>query len=40
MSLVKVLSLAISLIAKYYIFEGDIAIYNVFIIIEIIIKDI
>jgi hypothetical protein len=34
------LLLAISLITKHYILKGDIAIYNVFIIIEIIIKDI
>jgi hypothetical protein len=34
------LSLAISLIAKYRILKGDVAIYNVFIIIEIVIKDI
>jgi hypothetical protein len=34
------LSLAISLIAKHRILKGDVAIYNVFIIIEIIIKDI
>jgi hypothetical protein len=39
-SLVKMLPLAISLIAKHYILKGDVAIYNVFIIIEIIIKDI
>jgi hypothetical protein len=34
------LCLAISLIAKHYILKGDIAIYNVIIIIEIVIKDI
>jgi hypothetical protein len=34
------LCLAISPIAKYYILKGDVAIYNIFIIIEIIIKDI
>jgi hypothetical protein len=40
MSLVKVLPLAISLIAKHRILEGDVAVYNIFIIVEIIIKDI
>jgi hypothetical protein len=40
MSLVKMLCLAISLTAKHYILEGDIAIYNVVIVIEIVIKDI
>jgi hypothetical protein len=34
------LCLAISLTAKHYILEGDIAIYNVVIVIEIVIKDI
>jgi len=34
------LCLAIGLITKHYIFKGDIAIYNVFIVIEIVIKDI
>jgi hypothetical protein len=34
------LYLAISLIAKHYILKGDIAIYNIVIIIEIVIKDI
>jgi hypothetical protein len=34
------LRLAISLTAKYRILKGDVAVYNIFIIIEIIIKDI
>ena len=34
------LCLAISLTTKYYILKGDVAIYNVLIVIEIIIKDI
>jgi hypothetical protein len=34
------LRLVISLIAKHYILKGDVAVYNIFIIIEIIIKDI
>ena len=34
------LCLAISLTAKHYILEGDVAVYNIFIVIEIIIKDI
>jgi hypothetical protein len=40
MSLVKMLLLAISLIAKHRILEGDVAVYNIQIIIEFIIKDI
>jgi hypothetical protein len=40
MSLVKMLCLAISLTAKHCILEGDVAVYDIFIIIEIIIKDI
>jgi hypothetical protein len=40
MSLVKMLCLAISLTAKYRILEGDVAVYNIFIVVEIIIKDI
>jgi hypothetical protein len=40
MSLVKILRLAISLIAKHCILKGDVAVYNIFIVIEIIIKDI
>lgn len=40
MSLIKMLCLAISLIAKHYILDGDIAIYNVLVVIEIIVKDI
>ena len=39
-SLVKMLRLAISLIAKHRILKEDVAVYNIFIIIEIIIKDI
>jgi hypothetical protein len=34
------LRLAISLTAKHRILKGDVAVYNIFIIIEIIIKDI
>jgi hypothetical protein len=34
------LPLAISLTAKYHILKGDVAIYDVFIVVEIIIKDI
>jgi hypothetical protein len=34
------LCLAISLIAKYCVLKGDVTIYNVVIIIEIVIKDI
>jgi hypothetical protein len=34
------LCLAISLIAKHCILKGDIAIYNVVIVVEIVIKDI
>jgi hypothetical protein len=40
MSLVKMLLLAISLIAKHRVLEGDVAVYNIRIIIEFIIKDI
>ena len=40
MSLVKMLPLAISLTAKHRILEGDVAIHNVFIVVEIVIKDI
>jgi hypothetical protein len=40
MSLVKMLCLAISLTAKHCILEGDVAIYDVLIIVEIVIKDI
>ena len=36
----KIFYLMISLTIKYYIFERDVVIYNVFIIIEIVIKDI
>jgi hypothetical protein len=39
-SLVKMLCLAISLTAKHRILEGDVAIYDVFIVVEIVIKDI
>jgi hypothetical protein len=39
-SLVKILCLAISLTAKHYILEGDVAVYNIFIVVEIMIKDI
>jgi hypothetical protein len=39
-SLVKMLRLVISLIAKHRILKGDVAVYNIFIIVEIIIKDI
>ena len=39
-SLIKILYLTINLIIKYYIFKKDVIIYNIFIIIEIIIKDI
>jgi hypothetical protein len=39
-SLVKMLCLAISLTAKYRILKEDVAVYNIFIVIEIIIKDI
>jgi hypothetical protein len=37
-SLVKMLCLVISFITKYYILKGYITIYNVFIVVEIIIK--
>jgi hypothetical protein len=40
MSLVKMLRLAISLTAKHRILKGDVAVYNIFIVVEIIIKDI
>ena len=40
MSLVKMLCLAISLIAKHRILKGDVTIYNVLIVIEIVVKDI
>jgi hypothetical protein len=40
MSLVKMLLLAIGLTVKHCILKGDVTIHNVFIIIEIVIKDI
>jgi hypothetical protein len=40
MSLVKVLLLVISFVTKHRILEGDVAIYDVFIVVEIVIKDI
>jgi hypothetical protein len=39
-SLVKMLCLAISLTVKHCILEGDVAVYDIFIVVEIIIKDI
>jgi hypothetical protein len=40
MSLVKMLLLAISLIAKHRILKGHVAVYNIRIVIEFIIKDV
>jgi len=40
MSLVKMLSLTISLIAKYRILKGDVAVYDIRIVVELMIKDI
>jgi len=40
MSLVKMLLLAISLAAKHRILKGDVAVHNIRIVIEFIIKDI
>jgi hypothetical protein len=39
MSLVKILSVAISLIAKRRILEGDVTVYDIRIVVEFIIKD-
>jgi hypothetical protein len=38
MGLVKMLSLGVSLAAKDGIFEGDVVIYNILIVIEVVVK--
>jgi hypothetical protein len=38
MGLVKMLGLGISLAAKDGIFEGDVAIYNILVVIEVVVK--
>jgi hypothetical protein len=38
MGLVKMLGLGVSLVAKDGIFEGDVAIYNVLVVVEVVVK--
>jgi hypothetical protein len=38
MGLVKILGLGVSLVAKDGIFEGDVAIYNILVIVEVVVK--